>query len=96
MTGWGRVSCREESDLEAICDIPLDSTLRLSSRQREVLEWAAIGKTDWEIGKILSISERAVKFHLEKARQRLDASNRTHAVARAISLGLIDPGSSTT
>ena len=65
--------------------------IKLSKRQREVLEWAAVGKTDWEIGAILNISERGVKFHLEKARGKLEAGNRTHAVAKAIYLGLVDP-----
>ena len=63
--------------------------IRLSKRQQEVLQWAAVGKTDWEIGMILGISESAVKFHFEIARKKLNATNRTHAVARAITMGLI-------
>ncbi len=65
--------------------------LPLSKRQREVLQWAARGKTDWEIATILCLSERSVKFHLESARNKLNATNRTHAVAKALLLGLINP-----
>jgi LuxR family quorum sensing-dependent transcriptional regulator len=35
----------------------------LSNREREVLQWAAVGKSDWEIGEILSISEKMVNAH---------------------------------
>ena len=66
-------------------------SLSLSPRQTEVLQWAAVGKTDWEIAAILNISEKAVKFHFAAARQKLEASNRTHAVAKALSYGVIEP-----
>jgi len=73
-----------------MCKLDSHSTVQLSKRQREVLEWIAAGKTDWEIAAILRISRRAVKFHLEQGRKKLNATNRAHAVARAIALGLID------
>lgn len=66
-----------------------DGAARLSPREREVLQWIAAGKTDWEIGRILSITERAVKFHAAGARRKLLAANRTHAVAIAVYSGLI-------
>lgn len=62
----------------------------LSPREREVLRWIASGKTDWEIGRILEISERAVKFHAAGARRKLEAANRTHAVALAMAAHLIE------
>jgi LuxR family quorum sensing-dependent transcriptional regulator len=61
----------------------------LSSREREVLRWAADGKTSWEISVILKISERTVKFHLIQASRKLNAVNRTSAVAKALARGLI-------
>ncbi len=62
----------------------------LSPRERECLKWAAAGKTDWAIGKILSISERTARFYLDSARSKLNALTRTQAVAKAVALGLID------
>lgn len=59
----------------------------LTPRERECLLWAACGKTAWEISRILKIAERTVKFHLANASRRLDTSNTTHAVARAILRG---------
>ena len=62
----------------------------LSERERQVLTWAAAGKTASETATILSISERTVLFYLCSARQKLDASNSRHAICKALSLGLID------
>ena len=61
----------------------------LTAREREVLRWVAGGKTSWEISVILKISERTVKFHLVEASRKLNAVNRTSAVAKALARGLI-------
>lgn len=60
----------------------------LTARERECLRWVADGKTDWEIGMILSISAATVKFHLDRARVKLDATTRAQAVARLVLSGL--------
>jgi DNA-binding CsgD family transcriptional regulator len=62
---------------------------QLTRRQKECLRWAAEGKTAWEISKILSISERTAIFHLSAAVQKLGASNRSQAIARAVLWGLL-------
>jgi DNA-binding CsgD family transcriptional regulator len=64
----------------------------LSHREREVLEWIARGKSTWEISSILDISEKGVEFHAENAKRKLHVFNRTHAVVKAIMLGIIVPG----
>lgn len=61
----------------------------LTRRERQCLHWAALGKTSWEIGRLLSISERTSIFHLQNACQKLGVVGRQAAVARAVSLGLI-------
>jgi DNA-binding CsgD family transcriptional regulator len=61
----------------------------LTPREREVLCWAMSGKTNWEISVILRVSERTVKFHLRNVMVKLDVSTRAHAVAVALSRGLI-------
>lgn len=63
----------------------------LSMRERSVLQWSAAGKTSAEIATILGIAERTVRVYLDTSRHKLSASNRTHAVARALGLGLIHP-----
>lgn len=61
----------------------------LTNREKEVLDWAKQGKTYWEIGRILGISQRTVKFHFANIKARLDVVSECHAVAKAMSMGLI-------
>ncbi len=63
----------------------------LTRREKECLLWAAEGKTSWETAQILGVAERTVIFHLQNAAGKLNVSSRQHAVARALSLGLIAP-----
>ncbi len=63
--------------------------IHLTSRELECLHWAAEGKTGWEIGKLLGITERTVVFHVENAARKLGVFGRRQAVARAIALQLI-------
>jgi LuxR family quorum sensing-dependent transcriptional regulator len=60
---------------------------RLTAREREVLQWVAIGKSDDEIGQILSISSATVAYHVENAKRKLDAFKRSLAVIVAIQRG---------
>jgi DNA-binding CsgD family transcriptional regulator len=69
---------------------PFALRVALSLRERECLQWCAAGKTSAETGAILSISEVTVNWHLKNAARKLDAVNRTHAVAKAVNLGLVE------
>lgn len=64
----------------------------LSSRELEILQWVAVGKSQQDIGDILSISHRTVEVHLRSGREKLSALTTAQAVGRAIGLGLIYPG----
>ncbi|MEF2552127.1 autoinducer binding domain-containing protein [Aurantimonas sp. A2-1-M11] len=61
----------------------------LSVRERDCLKLAMLGKTSSEIGIILSLSEYTISQYLTAAQRKLDASNRTHAVALAAQLGYL-------
>lgn len=61
----------------------------LSPREAECLKWAAAGKTDAEIGAILSISPRTTRFHVENAKKKLGVATRIQAVAEALRLKAI-------
>lgn len=63
----------------------------LTKRETEVLHFVAEGKTNWEIGKILNLSEFSIKDHVHNLTTKLNANNRTQAVAVAIRNGLIIP-----
>lgn len=61
----------------------------LSVRESEILGWVAIGKSNWEIGQILGISQFTVNNHLKSIFKKLFVTNRIQAVTKAIALSLI-------
>jgi LuxR family quorum sensing-dependent transcriptional regulator len=61
----------------------------LTPRERETLLWAAEGKSAADTGEILGITERTVTAHIVSACQKLEAANKTQAVARALQYKLI-------
>ena len=63
--------------------------IELTPRERECLQWAAVGKSEWEISQILGISEHTSEKHLLNAKGKLGAVNRVQAVAEAIRRGYI-------
>lgn len=65
--------------------------VRLTNREREILLWAAEGKSDPVIADILQISYSTVRFHMNNIFRKLDANERTFAVVKAIRNGLILP-----
>lgn len=54
----------------------------LSEREAEIMDWVRRGKTNAEIGQILSISVFTVKNHLHHIFQKLDVYNRMQAVSK--------------
>jgi DNA-binding CsgD family transcriptional regulator len=65
-------------------------TSTVSARELSCLQWAAAGKTSYETSIILELSENTVNQHIASAASKLGAMNRTHAVAKAAKLGLIN------
>ena len=70
---------------------PPAPSLKLTPRERDCLTWTARGKSAWEIGVLLSISENTVNFHIKHACAKLASHGRMQGVVRAIMLGLISP-----
>lgn len=62
----------------------------LTEREQEVLKWICGGKSNSEMASILGISSWTVKIHVSNLLAKLNASTRGHAVAKAISSGLIE------
>jgi LuxR family quorum sensing-dependent transcriptional regulator len=69
--------------------LPGHALKRLTGREREMLVWAAAGKSAAETGDILGITERTVTAHIVSACQKLEAANKTQAVVRALQYRLI-------
>jgi DNA-binding CsgD family transcriptional regulator len=63
----------------------------LSEREIECLTWAALGRTDGQIGAVIHRSPATARFHIDNAVRKLGARNRIQAVAIAAQRGLIHP-----
>lgn len=68
-----------------------DPAQTVTPRERQCLLWCAEGKTARETGELLNITERTVTFHLRNVSAKLRVNSRQQAVARAVSLGVIEP-----
>jgi DNA-binding CsgD family transcriptional regulator len=61
----------------------------LTPRELEALRWTMDGKTAWEVGNILGITERTAVLHVSNAMHKLGCSTKHQAVLKALRLGLI-------
>lgn len=69
--------------------VDTSEALVVSARELDCLRWMAAGKSAWEASVILGISERTVRFHLNSAREKLNCTTTTQAVAKAVAQQLI-------
>ncbi|TVP72597.1 MAG: LuxR family transcriptional regulator [Rhodobacteraceae bacterium] len=75
--------------LELQPDTEAEPLQPLSPRELEVMTLLALGYSRAQAANTLSISEHTFRVYVESARYKLGAQNTTHAVARALSRGLI-------
>lgn len=61
----------------------------LSKRESEILYWVCQGKSNSEIGEILSISQWTAKVHVRNVMAKLNVTSRAQAAAKAAELGLV-------
>lgn len=61
----------------------------LTAREKSCLYWAAHGKTSWEIGVILGITERTVNFHIANICTKFDVYTRQAAIVIALQTGVL-------
>lgn len=67
----------------------IPSDCELSKREVECLRWAAIGKTDREIAMIIALSHATIRYHINRAGEKLNAINRAQSVFKAGQLGYL-------
>ncbi|MEJ2407734.1 MAG: LuxR C-terminal-related transcriptional regulator, partial [Candidatus Thiodiazotropha sp.] len=75
------------SRLKSLCDE--GCALLLTERESEILTWASQGKSAPEMAMLVGITERTVRFHLKNIYQKLNVSNRAHAIAEAVKIGIL-------
>jgi transcriptional regulator EpsA len=76
-------------------DVSSSNSLRsgriVTPRQEQILNLIKAGKTNSEIAHLLNCSPWTIKNHIQAILRKLDSNTRTHAIARAMSLGILQP-----
>lgn len=67
----------------------IQEEVHLSTRELECIKWAAAGKSNWQIGRIMNISEHGVGFHFRNIFSKLGVRTRQQAIVRTMRLGLL-------
>ncbi len=68
----------------------VEAIVNLSPRENSILEYAAQGLDNKEIGQKLYISHHTVKAHMASVMRKLDANNRTNAIYIAMKQHIIN------
>lgn len=68
-----------------------DASARLTAREREVLAEIGRGRSNREIARALTVSEKTVKTHVSAVLAKLGVPDRTQAALYAVRSGLLDP-----
>jgi LuxR family quorum sensing-dependent transcriptional regulator len=74
---------------ELMAPAPSPDRPRLSRGEIECLQWLVAGKSDWEMGEILGISEATAHWRIEKAKKKLGVKTRAQIAALAIKHGYV-------
>lgn len=67
----------------------LEQAPKLTKRETEVLHWIAKGKSNWDISKLVGISEHGVSHHVRNILLKFSVASRHQAVATAHALGML-------
>jgi DNA-binding NarL/FixJ family response regulator len=79
------------NQLHALVSERLGGAATPTPQQERVLELAAEGFTNRQIGERLFISESTVRFHVQKLKAKFEAHTKTELIAKAIRAGFIAP-----
>jgi DNA-binding CsgD family transcriptional regulator len=80
----------QDAALRILVPGPVDPSLpSLTPRELESLRWTMEGKTAWEVGHVLGITERTASLHVNNATHKLGCVNKHQAVLKALRLGLL-------
>lgn len=87
-----RICAGEALPIAALTPLDLSGDA-LTEREQTVLELLVAGLRNREIAERLHIALKTVEFHVSQLLEKLGARSRTEAMGKAISLGLVAPGS---
>lgn len=91
MLSWGSLlaSMTHETIGRIVKDKNTARAPKLTPRETEVLKWIAAGKSNWEISRLVEISEHGVSHHVRNILLKFDVSSRHQAVSQAQVFGLL-------
>ena len=69
--------------------IAIPGNPRLSPRELECLQWAARGKSSYDVAEIIGISQRTVVFHIENAKAKFKVRTVQQAIVEGVIQGII-------
>jgi LuxR family quorum sensing-dependent transcriptional regulator len=73
------------------CAEPTSGAHLLTTREREVLAWLAVGRSTPAVAERLGVTDNTVETHFRSAARKMKVRGRTHAVIEAIRRGEIVP-----
>lgn len=77
-------------EFESICGKKIEQCpVKLTAREKEILNLVAEGKSNSEIGKELYLSSFTVKNYVSQIIEKLEVKNRTQATVKAVKYGLV-------
>ena len=80
----------QATEARSAATAPRNVGRQITPREAEILRWIKEGKTNADIAEILTLSPWTVKNHVQAILKKLQAQTRSHAVARAMSMGILD------
>jgi DNA-binding CsgD family transcriptional regulator len=86
---WSIVANYLYEAINRFMTVAAEDDFMLTCREQACLNWAAKGKTSWEISQILEISERTVNFHLSNCIRKTNSCNRQQAIRKCVAGGHI-------
>lgn len=88
---WGSLlaTLTHESMRRIVKDQCMAAPPKLTRRETEVLQWVAGGKSNWEISRLVGISEHGVSHHVRNVLLKFDVASRHQAVTKAVAFGLL-------
>lgn len=78
-----------QSALDSSSKLTGAKVISLTTREKEILKWCAVGKSSWDISRICGCSEANINYHFASINTKFGVASRRAAAVKAVSLGLI-------
>lgn len=63
--------------------------LHITPRELEIIQWTIVGKTCWEISKILGCSQAVIHFHINNLRKKFNVRTKLDIMLKAVAMGVV-------